>query len=166
MYKTINDFLNDWTKESASTYKVLSNITDDSLETKVYPEGRTLGFLSWHIVTTIGEMLSRTGLKVKCPDENSREPNNAKEIFENYKKSSDSLITEIKNNWTDKTLEEEVDMYGESWKKGFILKSLVNHQIHHRGQITMLMRHAGLRVPGVYGPSREEWQQMGREPAK
>ena len=166
MYKTINDFLGDWEKESTATCKVLSKITDDSLGTKVYPEGRTLGFLAWHVVTTIGEMLSKTGLKVLCPDENSVEPSHAAEIYQNYKISSDSLTNEIKNNWSDKSLDEEVEMYGESWKKGFVLKTLVNHQIHHRGQITMLMRHAGLDVPGVYGPSREDWQKMGMEPMK
>jgi uncharacterized damage-inducible protein DinB len=29
--------------------------------------------------------------------------------------------------------------------------------------MTVLMRQAGLRVPGVYGPSQEEWSQFGME---
>jgi uncharacterized damage-inducible protein DinB len=33
---------------------------------------------------------------------------------------------------------------------------LVRHLIHHRGQMSVLMREAGLIVPGVYGLSREE----------
>ncbi|MCK4657684.1 MAG: hypothetical protein KAT85_11650, partial [candidate division Zixibacteria bacterium] len=33
--------------------------------------------------------------------------------------------------------------------------------IHHRGQMTVLMRQAGLKVPGVYGPSMEEWEHFG-----
>jgi uncharacterized damage-inducible protein DinB len=37
-----------------------------------------------------------------------------------------------------------------------ILQSLIRHQIHHRGQMTILMREAHVVVPGVYGPSREE----------
>jgi len=40
------------------------------------------------------------------------------------------------------------------------------HQTHHRAQMTVLMRQAGLKVPGVYGPSREEWSQMGMPPHK
>jgi uncharacterized damage-inducible protein DinB len=35
-------------------------------------------------------------------------------------------------------------------------QGLVRHLIHHRGQLIVLMREAGLIVPGVYGPSREE----------
>ena len=27
--------------------------------------------------------------------------------------------------------------------------------------MTILMRQAGLKVPGVMGPSREEWSQLG-----
>jgi len=166
MYKKINDFLSDWKSESDSTFKVLSQLTDKSLEAKVSPEGRSAGFLSWHIITSMGEMINKTGLKIKCPDENSPEPVSAKEIADTYKLSSDSMIKEIKNCWSDDTLSEELNMYGEPWKKGFVLKALVNHQIHHRGQITVLMRQAGLTVPGVYGPSREEWGKIGMEPQK
>jgi len=28
----------------------------------------------------------------------------------------------------------------------------------------VLMRQAGLRVPGVYGPAKEEWESYGMEP--
>jgi uncharacterized damage-inducible protein DinB len=52
-------------------------------------------------------------------------------------------------------------MYGETWKKGFTLYCMVSHQTHHRGQITVLMRQAGLKVHGVYGPAKEEWAEMG-----
>ena len=34
------------------------------------------------------------------------------------------------------------------------LMTLINHQNHHRGQMTVLMRQAGLTVPGVYIPQR------------
>jgi uncharacterized damage-inducible protein DinB len=38
---------------------------------------------------------------------------------------------------------------------------LITHQIHHRAQMTVLMRLAGLKVPGVCGPAKEEWKAMG-----
>jgi len=55
-------------------------------------------------------------------------------------------------------------MYGEVWKNGATLFILVTHQAHHRGQMTVLMRQAGLKVIGVYGPAKEEWLQMNMEP--
>ena len=56
---------------------------------------------------------------------------------------------------------EEVPMYGEVWKRGVGLSVQVHHHIHHRGQITLIMRQAGLKVPGLYGTSKEEWEAMG-----
>ena len=46
------------------------------------------------------------------------------------------------------------------------LMTLINHQNHHRGQMTVLMRQAGLTVPGVYGPAKEEWAAAGMEAPK
>ena len=74
------------------------------------------------------------------------------------------MLAALKDQWKDSELNDEINMYGQQWKKKDVLKSLVYHQIHHRGQITVLMRQAGLKVPGVYGPAREEWEQMGMTP--
>ena len=52
-------------------------------------------------------------------------------------------------------------MYGEKWPRGMSLSALMAHETHHRGQMTVLMRQAGLPVPGVYGPAKEEWAAMG-----
>ena len=67
----------------------------------------------------------------------------------------------IASTWTDASLEEMRDMYGRPWKNGTTLRALISHQAHHRGQLTVLMRQAGLRVPGIYGPAREDWASMG-----
>ena len=44
--------------------------------------------------------------------------------------------------WTDDTLRTKDDMYGEQWARGYTLTSLILHQVHHRGQMTVLMRQA------------------------
>ena len=155
MYKTISDFIRDWKSESESTIKVLANLSDDSLKYMSHQGGRTIGFLAWHIVITVGEMMNKSGLEVECPEENSPEPVSAKEIENTYKNVSASMVKEIELKWTDAMLDEELDLYGETWKIGYLLRSLVYHQIHHRGQLTILMRQAKLPVPGVYGPSEK-----------
>ncbi|MFN7118131.1 MAG: DinB family protein, partial [Saprospiraceae bacterium] len=38
---------------------------------------------------------------------------------------------------------------------------LVKHQAHHRAQMTVIMRILGMKVPGIYGPSSEEWAALG-----
>lgn len=161
MYRTIQDFLTDWIQENDSTLKVFKNLTDASLKQKVSVEGRSLGHLAWHIVLTLGEMGDKADLKVNAPSENVPDPNTASVIVAAYEKAGVSLASEVKQKWTDGMLFEEIDMYGEKWTRAATLASIIKHQIHHRAQMTVLMRQAGLKVPGVYGPSREEWSQYG-----
>ncbi|MDZ4710920.1 MAG: DinB family protein [bacterium] len=164
MYTTITQFLKDWKYESDSTIKMLNNLTEESLSQRITPDGRSLGFLAWHIAQTIPEMLGKTGLKLEGPAEDEKYPSSAKEIREGYEKASNSLMEQLPKSWKDETLNEENDMYGEKWMKGMTLMYLILHQAHHRGQMSVLMRQAGVIVPGVYGPAKEEWTAMGMEP--
>lgn len=160
MYHKISDFINDWTYESEATLKVFNNLTDESLTKKVNDNVRTAGRLAWHITTSISEMAQRTGLSFQAVNENSL-PATVKEIADAFKTASENLLNEIKLKWTDETLQQEDDMYGEKWKRGTTLSVIINHQIHHRAQLTVVMRLLGLKVPGIYGPSKEEWTNFG-----
>jgi uncharacterized damage-inducible protein DinB len=161
MYHTIQDFINDWKYENESTIKLFKNLTDTSLGQKVTPRGRSLGFLAWHIVLSLGEMGTKAGLKISAPPEDASLPASAAEIVSAYEKAGASVAAEVKRTWTDAMLLDLIDMYGERWTRAATLASLVRHQIHHRSQMTVLMRQAGLQVPGIYGPSYEEWSQFG-----
>ncbi|MDN4608435.1 DinB family protein [Sporosarcina highlanderae] len=161
MFSTIESFLIHWEHEGNSTQKLLDNLTDESLSTEVTPEDRTLGRIAWHIVTSLGEMMSRTGLKFEAADHNLPVPITAAEIAEAYRTSNEAMIATIKEQWTDESLAEQKEMYGQQWSNGTVLGILTAHQTHHRGQMTVLMRQAGLRVIGVYGPAREEWASFG-----
>lgn len=160
MFRRIDDFLRAWSGETEATLKILDALTDQSLSQRVTPDGRSLGFLAWHVSTTIPEMLNRTGLQV-AGAEHGPAPARLAEIRQAYEAAARSAADRIRTTWTDASLEEKHDMYGEQWTNGFTLHALVAHQAHHRGQMTVLMRQAGLRVPGVYGPAREEWASMG-----
>jgi uncharacterized damage-inducible protein DinB len=156
LYRTIDEFLTDWKMESDSTYKVLQALTDESLGQAVSPQDRTLGEIAWHIVTTLHEMMSRTGLVFDAPKVDEPVPSSAQTIAERYRQASEAMVEAIRQQWTDETLKETNDMYGMQWTNAFTLSILIRHEIHHRGQMTVLMRQAGLRLPGVYGPSRDE----------
>lgn len=161
MFKTIEEFLINWGHEAGSTQKILDTLTDESLAQEVSPEDRTLGRIAWHITTTLDEMISQTGLKFEATPHDAPVPETASEIAEAYRTSSEAMVAAMKEQWTDETLGELKDMYGEQWTVGTVLAILTAHQTHHRGQMTVLMRQAGLRVPGVYGPAREEWAAFG-----
>ena len=165
MIRTIQDFEYHWSQELEATQKIFKHITDKSLSQAITPQNRTLGRLAWHITTTISEMMSKTGLVIAGPNPESPVPSSAKAIFNAYNEAAISLLEQVKSKWTDATLLVEDEMYGEKWKRGDTLMSLLFHQIHHRGQMIVLMRQAGLNVPGIYGPAREEWAAYGmKEP--
>lgn len=164
MYRKIQDFQGAWAYESEATQKLLDALSDESLSQKVDPEGRTLGRIAWHIAQTLPEMCGRTGLAVVGPGEHDPVPTSAREIADGFKEAAASLAREIQEKWTDADLDVQDEMYGEMWRRGQTLGALVMHQTHHRGQMTVLMRQAGLKVPGMYGPSREEWADYGAPP--
>ena len=143
---------------------VWGSLTDASLQQAVTPHDRTLGRIAWHVVTSVPEMMHRTGLTLSGPDDKAAMPAQAAAIVTAYAAVARSLAEQIRERWTDATLPELDLMYGEKWKRGFTLAVLVRHQAHHRGQMTVLMRQAALKVPGVYGPAREEWADFGMQP--
>ena len=115
MFTTIEDFLTNWGHESGSTQKILDALTDESLAQEVSPEDRTLGRIAWHIVTTLDEMMGRTGLEFEAAPHDSPVPHSAREIADAYRSSSESMVAAIREQWTDETLNEEKDMYGQMW---------------------------------------------------
>ncbi len=166
MYTKVSEFLQDWKKESETTFKILSNLTDASLQQKVTGEGRNIAYIAWHIIITIGEMMNRGGLSVDAPAEDSDPPVTAEEIKSKYEYVANSLGSEVGVKWTDAMMSDELDLYGEKWERAFLCEALVKHEIHHRGQLTVLMRQAGLKVPGAYGPAKEEWSNYGMPEAR
>ena len=163
MYRRIEDFTRAWQQESELTLKVLRALTEPSLGQKMGPEGRTLGFLAWHLVLTLPEMMEHAGVPVTGPARDAPQPALA-EIVRQYEACARAVGEGLPKVWNDAMLGEMVPMYGEQWPRGMVLTSLIVHQAHHRGQMTALMRLAGLRVPGAYGPAREEWAAMSMPP--
>ena len=161
MFTKLKHFERAWAFESENTLKILRTLTDTSLSQAISAEERTLGRIAWHVTTSIPEMMERTGLKLEGPGAEAPLPPFARVIAEGYEKVAKSLLDVLPRTWNDESLQQVDDMYGEKWKRGVTLTVLISHQAHHRGQMTVLMRQAGLKVPGVYGPAREEWGGMG-----
>ena len=164
MFRTVEDFLNEYQQLNERTIKIFSELADSNLKKAVKAGHRNLGQLAWHIVVTVPEMMGRTGLPVSSVDQEAPPPKSAAKILKGYKQVSHELKEAIKSQWTDKTLLQTDDMYGEAWMRGKTLFSLITHEIHHVGQMTVLLRQAGAQVPGLYGPSKEEWSQFGMQP--
>ena len=163
MFRSIADFREMWEYETDATLKTFKALTEASLSQAVKPGGRTLGRLAWHITQTLGEMMAAAQLPIGGPSGEEPQPALA-EIVRVYESGAKALADAVTKQWTDAMLLERMSMYGEDWSRGKVLASLILHQAHHRGQMTVLMRQAGLTVPGVYGPAYEEWAAYHQPP--
>ena len=164
MIRTIEDFSETWKTESEATLKILRALTDASLARAITNENRTLGRLAWHIVRSIPEMMVEAKQPLGGFDLDAPTPTSASAMTEAYAGVAASLRKLVGETWTDESLQVTDKMFGEEWKRGFTLEALIHHEIHHRGQMTVLMRQAGLKVPGIYGPSLEDWAGYGMKP--
>ena len=163
MYVTILDFIKEWNREAMLTQNVLDGLTDESLKKQVYPEGRTLGRIAWHLTTNIPDYLTHFGLNIDGVKNAENVPTSAKEIAETFKEVSSLVAQIIEKQWTDKSSEQIQEAFGRQESNAQILMGLIKHIVHHRGQITVLMRQAGLKPFGVYGPPKEDWIHLGVE---
>ncbi|HTL99479.1 MAG TPA: DinB family protein [Holophagaceae bacterium] len=161
MYRRIEDFRNHWQEEVVDTLKVIDAIPDAKLGQAVSPEHRDLRRLAAHLATAIVGLPADMGLKVEGPQESDAPAASVKGLREAYAKAAQSLLDAL-GAWTDADLEKEDTMFGHLlWKRGYSLQALEMHQAHHRGQMTVLLRQAGLPVPEFYGPTKEGWAAMG-----
>jgi uncharacterized damage-inducible protein DinB len=166
LYTTVTELIGEWNREAMLTQKVMDALTDASLQQQVSPEGRTLGRLAWHIVANTPAYLTHFGITAEAVKDPDTVPGSARAIAEGWREVSARAAEAVQQQWTDESLKQVQNAFGRELSNAAILLLLVKHHAHHRGQMTVLMRQAGLKVPGVYGPAREEWSGIGGEPPR
>jgi uncharacterized damage-inducible protein DinB len=158
----LQEFALDWAHHRSETLKLLSALDDASLATRVDAQGgRTLGRIAWHLAQTLPEMLGMAGIHIAGPAADEPTPASAAAIVAAYDKASAQVAPAVQAAWADADLAGTIPMYGQEWPRRLVLSGLMYHESHHRGQMTVLMRQAGLKVPGIFGPAREEWAAYG-----
>ncbi|PKG24339.1 DinB family protein [Niallia nealsonii] len=156
MYRQVNDFLADWSAQAEGTIRVLEAITDEKLNQAIVEGHSTLGWLGWHLATTPTFFLGLVGLKLSIELNRNEVPQSAKEIVEGYKSVAEEVKAAVEKAFTDEMINETVESFRGPVPRGALLRTLIDHQTHHRGQMTVLLRQAGLVVPGVMGPTKEQ----------
>jgi Uncharacterized protein conserved in bacteria len=162
MYQSVQAFMEDWKFEAAKTKSVLESLTDASLSYQSVTNQRSIGRVAWHTVTSVYEFMAPTGADLGVSLNLNQVPDTAAAIPETYTRLCDAGMS-IVSQWDDSFLQETRNYWGEEWTIGFAMLSMIKHEIHHRGQLTALMRQAGIKPPVVYGPAQEDWASFGME---
>ncbi|MCB1218029.1 DinB family protein [bacterium] len=160
MFTTAQQFIDEYSQESAVTQGLLAVLTDASLA-QVQAEGlHDLGRIAWHITSSRCYLLGQTGFEM--PDQGHGFPGNltADMIRANY----DMLLERILQQAATKT-EADLQVVYRFFDKldvslSQMMRMLISHEVHHRGQLSVLMRQAGLPIPGIYGPNAEATAEM------
>lgn len=151
MFHTIADFVQLWQDEAKNTEKLFLELSDGALDKESVPGIRTLRQLAWHIIETPKEILERTGLKLPKLTDKDNAALKVAELVDIHRKMIEFVVHQIQTHWHNKDLHHTDIIYDEEWTRSKTLNELVFHLIHHRGQMTVLMHLAGIKVPSLYG---------------
>lgn len=154
MYRKVEDFIQDWQVSADGTLQVLKALTNEKLDQAIVEGHSTLGWLAWHLVGAAGGFGQFAGLNIEAPQPDQPIPSDVTVIVDAYERVIASYQEEAVK-LTDESLLEEVNGFTGPTPRGALLRALIDHQTHHRGQMTVLLRQAGLTVPPVMGPTQE-----------
>lgn len=150
--------------ESTNTRKILLRIPEEHFDWKPHEKSMTLGRLACHIAELTQWAYLIINVSdfdfVKTPFNRCRAAN-SKELMENFEYNLQQAITALQNTSAGLLDENWILRRGEfvvvNIPKKIALRSmLMNHIIHHRGQLTVYLRLLNIPVPGMYGPSADE----------
>lgn len=156
MYRNLNDFIQEWDKNSKGTLAIFKSITDEKKHVAIVEGHSSLESLSWHLTTAPDYFMGQAGLSLDVELNPKSTPATISEIIETYEAVRENVSKVAQEHLSDEKLLTEVNSHGQLTPIGSILRLMVDHQTHHRAQMQVLLRQAGLHVPGVMGPTKED----------
>jgi uncharacterized damage-inducible protein DinB len=160
----ISPLLEELRQESATTLRVLDRVPADRLTWKPCDNGQTVGKLAFHLAGIPG-VISR----ILTPD--TFEPPKGAFVFPEPE-SKDQIIATFNDGlaaaeqFLSGLTDEQSRALWTSMNEGrailqmprakAIRMLMLNHAVHHRGQLSIYLREMGVPVPSIYGPSGDE----------
>ena len=143
-----------WDAENLLTLKALRAVPSRGLDYRPHPSSRTLRDLAWHLVESerwfCTELMKLPGKKV-----GAKPPATAAAIAAAREATHAELSAAVKKKG-DAWLSAQVEFYSMKMPRSEVVGLMVRHDVHHRGQLSVYLRLAGAKVPGLYGPSADE----------
>jgi uncharacterized damage-inducible protein DinB len=156
-------YLPEFEQEMASTRKILERVPEALFTWKPHAKSMALGRLASHVAEMplwAEHTINLDRLVVSPQDKpfNAASTNELLTTFDHNVAIAIPAITGATDEHLSKTWEL---VYGGhvimSMPRVALLRSMVmNHMIHHRGQLSVYLRLQDIAIPGMYGPSADE----------
>jgi len=160
--RIVDSILMELDQEAQTTKRVLDRIPEDKLAWKPHPKSFSLGQLALHIASVPGSVAAAAVPdSMEAPNFSQPEPKSRQEVLDTFSKSLESAKEALKkmddarlmSMWS---LTKNGKVLMSVPRIGFIRSILMNHNYHHRGQLSVYLRILGVPVPSIYGPSADE----------
>lgn len=153
--------LPEFDQEMATTRKVLERVPTDKGQWKPHPKSFSLGHLAQLVAGMPGwitNTVTETYLDLADSPGYSYEKTEAllesfdKNVSEAREAISSARDEDFNVNWSLKHGDRAIF----TMPRGPVVRSTINHLIHHRGQLTVYLRLIDVPVPSIYGPTADE----------
>ena len=161
---TINKaFIGELQHEAAATRKILERIPTATFDWKPHEKSMSMNQLATHVADMFGwfsHTLEHDELDFAKGYEQPK-VTEARQLVEIMDKNVAAAIEILERtddatfmkNWTLRNGEE---IYMQMSKVAVVRSMVMNHIVHHRGQLSVYLRLNDIPVPGMYGPSADE----------
>jgi uncharacterized damage-inducible protein DinB len=146
--------LNEFEEEMSATRRLLERVPDDKFEWQPHEKAFPLGKLANHVAAIPGVaavILIRRGSR-------PAEAPNTKELVAAFDRNVAACREQLTRMSEERLAGNMLVNPGLERPVWAVLRGLglMNHVIHHRGQLSLYLRILGVGVPGMYGPSADE----------
>jgi uncharacterized damage-inducible protein DinB len=155
-------FLPEFDAEMATTRRLLERLPAEKLDWKPHAKSRSLGEMATHVTE-----LPRWGLRFEAREwqvgsEKAPPMKTAAEYLARFDENVAAARTGIARK-TDAEMQEEFtvlkpdgEVFFRHKRKSLLRRILLNHLIHHRGQLSVYLRLIDVPLPSIYGPTADE----------
>jgi uncharacterized damage-inducible protein DinB len=161
----VETFFAVWDREAQKTIDLLKMLPSGQYHFRPDAGGRSLGELAWHLAELDAYLsygVANGAFTADAKPPNIKRPMAIEELAPGYKRVHEEARERLAN-LKPIDLEKEMQFFGSTQTVSALLWNvMLLHSIHHRGQLSIMVRLAGGIVPELFGPTRERPQPAAR----